>query len=271
MKLPNPNNIIRDAAVLMLLFVGIWFGVAELVPKEWGYKPQLPVDDEVKIGKLLLESYLVDVETVEDTLAKEMIDNIAERLQEKITNSKYTYNFVIVKNDQPNAFTLPGGNIVIFTGLINEADSPEEIAGVIAHEMGHAENRHVIDRLIKQFGLTVIAALVLGDNGTILGQVLQHALSTSFDREQEREADDFALRTMVKAKISPTYLADFFEKIDKYSQGLDKTLEFMSTHPDNEERIEKARKYPVPTNFKNKPFAEEEVDLEALKMAIEGE
>jgi predicted Zn-dependent protease len=268
MTRPQPSKILGEALILVGIFAAVWFGVTSQIPKDWSYKPSLPLDDEKKLGDMLVDSYLQDEETVNDADAKKMIYDIGDRLQSNIPNSKYKYTFYIVKSDMVNAFTLPGGNIVIFTGLIDLADSPEEIAGVMAHEMGHAENRHVVDRLIKEFGIAAIGAIILGDRGGMLGGLLKQAISTSFDRDQEREADDFALTTLTASGINPRYLADFFSKMDKKSSTLTDGLELISTHPDNAERVENARNYKLPASFKEKPFTTDEVDLKRLKELI---
>ncbi|UPT66992.1 MAG: M48 family metallopeptidase [Sphingobacteriales bacterium JAD_PAG50586_3] len=266
---PQPIRIIAEALLLAGIFLGVWFGVYSLVPKDWSYKPRLSFEDEKKLGDILIDSYLQGEQRVTDPEALDMIYAMGNRLQEQIPNSQYNYTFYIVKSPVANAFTLPGGNIVIFSGLIELADTPEELAGVLGHEMGHAENRHVVDRLIKEFGITAIGAIVLGDKGGMIGGLLQKAISTSFDRDQEREADDFALKTLVSSGINPKYFGDFFSKLDKESSVLENGLEMISTHPDNGERIAKARNYKLPAGFTEKPFTADEVDLKKLKELVQ--
>lgn len=268
MNRPNPFKIVTDAAVLLGVFFAVWFVVYSLVPTDWGYKPRIPIADEERLGKLLIDNYLEGEEVVENDEANTILAGITERLISTVPNTEYNYKFYIVRSTEANAFTLPGGNIVIFTGLIDLADTPEELAGVLSHEMGHAEKRHVIDRLVKEFGIAVIGSIVLGDNTGMLGGILKQAISTSFDRDQEREADDFALNTMVNAGIRPSFIADFFSKIEQKMGGMDKNMELISTHPDNAERIQKARTYKVPPGFKEKPFDAETVNFKRLKELI---
>lgn len=268
MTRPLPIRIIAEALLLAGIFLAVWFGVYNIVPKDWSYKPRLSIEDEKKLGDMLINNYLQGEQRITDPDALDMIYNMGNRLQQQIPGSQYNYTFYIVRSDVANAFTLPGGNIVIFSGLIEMADTPEELAGVLGHEMGHAEKRHVVDRLIKEFGITAIGAILLGDKGGMIGGLLQKAISTSFDRDQEREADDFALKTLVSCGINPKYFADFFDKLDKDSSGLDDGLEMISTHPDNGERIAKARNYRLPAGFTEKPFTEDEVDLKKLKALV---
>lgn len=269
MNRPQPIRIVAEALLLAGIFLAVWFGVYSIVPKDWSYKPRLSLEDEKKLGDMLVDNYLQGEQRVTNPEALDMVYAIGNRLQEKIPGSQYNYTFYIVKSPLANAFTLPGGNIVIFSGLIEMADTPEELAGVLGHEMGHAENRHVVDRLIKEFGITAIGAILLGDKGGMIGGLLQKAISTSFDRDQEHEADDFAIKTLVSCGIKPSYFADFFDKLDKESSGLEDGLEMISTHPDNGERIAKARNYKVPASFKEVPFSADEVDLKRLKELVQ--
>lgn len=265
MNRPNPLSVAFQGLILIASFIAVWQALAQIYPQSWNYKPEISIEDEERLGKILVNAYVNDQDIVRNAETERIINDIGRRLQAQIPGSKYHYKFYVVQSPEVNAFTLPGGNIVIFTGLIDKADNTEQIAGVIAHEMGHAENRHVVNKIVKELGLTAIIAIAAGDNGGQIAGILKQIISTSFDRDQEREADDFALKTMVAAKLSPTNLADFFGKMEN---PLGKTLEIMATHPDNEERIDKARKYPVPADFKQEPFAEDDA-IDTLKKSIQ--
>jgi predicted Zn-dependent protease len=108
---------------------------------------------------------------------------------------------------------------------------------VIAHEIAHIESGHVVKKLGKEIGLSVILNLTLGDIG---GEVVRNALSTitstAYDRSLEKEADLKAVDYLFAAKMNPTYLASFLEKLDKQSQTPE-VLQWVSTHPDSKERV----------------------------------
>lgn len=130
-----------------------------------------------------------------------------------------------------NAVALPGGRILIFRGLIDEAKSPDEVAGVLAHEIGHVEHRHVMVALLRRFGV----GLLVGSGGTTAeyGQAL---LESRYSRGAESEADDYSVEHLVKAGISPQPTADFFARLGKQEAGMPGFMVYMTSHPPSAER-----------------------------------
>lgn len=144
-----------------------------------------------------------------------------------------------------NAFAVPGETIVLTKGLIEKSSATPELAGVIAHEMGHGLALHPEAGVVRSLGLTAIAQLVLGGGGNI-GSVGVMLTQLAYSRDAEREADDLALDTLRKAKISPDGLAQFFRRIKgqsggnanrKSSGGGLAGLDLLSSHPRTENRI----------------------------------
>lgn len=111
--------------------------------------------------------------------------------------------------DMVNAVALPGGQVLLFDGLVQNAESPEEIAGVLAHEIGHVRERHVMTALLRQFGISILASGV----GSGVGEGVLGLAALGYSREAESEADGFARRRMASADISPEGAADFFERL----------------------------------------------------------
>lgn len=108
-----------------------------------------------------------------------------------------------------NAVTLPGRRIILFTGLIEEAESPDEIAGVLGHELGHVEHRDTLTALMRQLGLSVILGGLDGSGGAQLNALM----GLSFSREAEHEADLAAIGSLKAANISPRPTAGFFTRL----------------------------------------------------------
>jgi Zn-dependent protease with chaperone function len=158
-----------------------------------------------------------------------------------LTRLELTPQKVVLLNDaEINAFALPGGTIVVMRGLLDKATTPEELAGVIAHEAGHVHFQHPERGLLRQSGLSLFLGLVLG--GDFIGQLSQQALATKYSRDFEREADRYALDKLQQARVNPAGLADFYGRIRQQSDS--STLSFdswLSTHPLPEEREAKAR------------------------------
>ncbi len=140
-----------------------------------------------------------------------------------------------------NAFTLPGGHIVISEGLISLADNPEEVAGVLAHEMGHALELHPETSLVRSIGISAAAVMLTG-NSSNLGEFAALLLQMRYSRQAEREADDWALKLLRRAQVPAGPLAHFFEKMMLMSGEGGALMEALSTHPATKERIAHVRK-----------------------------
>lgn len=141
-----------------------------------------------------------------------------------------------------NAFALPGGRIVVTRKLIESANTPEEVAGVVAHEIGHVYHRHAEAQLVRAMGLEILLKIASGGGDTVSGLAGLLAI-LRYSRDAEREADNYALNSMVNAAIDPMGLKRFFEVMKKLggessTGGLFGTVsDMMSTHPVTDERI----------------------------------
>nr|WP_047167199.1 M48 family metallopeptidase [Sphingomonas sp. Y57] len=130
-----------------------------------------------------------------------------------------------------NAVALPGGRILIFRGLIDTARSPDEVAGVLAHEIGHVEHRHVMVALLRRFGI----GLLVGSGGSAAdyGQAL---LESRYSRAAESEADASSVEHLVRAGISPTPTARLFDRLGRDEAAMPKLFVYMASHPPSAER-----------------------------------
>ena len=108
-----------------------------------------------------------------------------------------------------NAVALPGGQVLLFDGLVQQAETPEELAGVLGHEVGHVRERHVMTSILRQFGLSILLA---GSNSGV-GNTAFGVASLGYSREAEREADEYARARMAQSNISPLGAAAFFERL----------------------------------------------------------
>lgn len=128
-----------------------------------------------------------------------------------------------------NAVTLPGGRIVIFDGLLRAAKSPDELAGVIGHEIGHVKNRDVMESLLRQVGLSVL----LGGLDGNVGGYTNALLASSYSRGAEARADRFAIRLLRDAAVSPIATADFFRRLGGKGQSgrVEVALNYLASHP----------------------------------------
>lgn len=144
----------------------------------------------------------------------------------------------VVDLKMENAFALPGGNIVLFRGLLESMESPDELAGVLAHELGHLKYKHSTKIFIEQTGTSVLIGLLFGDvtGGTALAGIGQALLNSAHTRDAEREADVFALDVLNRENISALPAARFFERLHDKHGGIEKTLGLLNTHPMSQDR-----------------------------------
>jgi len=132
-------------------------------------------------------------------------------------------------------FTFPGGNIVFLSGLIQKAESPEEVAAVFAHEMGHVQQRHILKFLIRSTILTATLNVISGNFAQMLvidPATLWSLAALKFDRDMEREADQWAITHLKAARVDLKGYKNFFSR-DSLMKNIPVLI---STHPGDEER-----------------------------------
>ncbi|GMV23277.1 MAG: hypothetical protein AMXMBFR57_32260 [Acidimicrobiia bacterium] len=197
----------------------------------------VPVEQEVTLGRVSFDSMRAGLTLREDGPAVDTARSLVETLTR---DSRFTYQVYVAQDATPNAFALPGGIIVVHTGLIEMTSTPEELAGVLAHEVQHVELRHSLRGLIKELGLRGVWAFVMGDiGGTLAGQAALELTSLQFSRDDEREADAYGFDALVRAGINPAGMPAFFKTLSE-STGT-QVPAFLSTHPLSAEREEALR------------------------------
>jgi len=166
------------------------------------------------------------------------------RIRNEILNSgkvRYEQEFLwrtrIIQDDATlNAFCTPGGYIYVYTGLIKYLDTEAQLAGVMAHEIAHADRRHSTDQLTKRYGLSVLLSLVFGEDPNLLAEIAANLVNLSFSREDESEADEYSVIYLYPTVYDARGAAGFFQKLE--AQGTSSPPEFLSTHPAPDNRIE---------------------------------
>lgn len=144
----------------------------------------------------------------------------------------------------PNAFALPNGDVVIFDQLIRLAENDDEVAGVIAHELGHVAHRHGLRQLIQSSVVSFVVGIYLGDVSSVAASLGALVLESRYSREFEFEADAYAARTMVAAGRGTEPLAAMLERLEKShdaSGSAGAGWSGLSSHPETAERIARLR------------------------------
>ena len=223
---------------ILATVLGLWFGSDLLVELAVS---RIPVEWEHKLGESAYRDFLSHQEVMKEGPAVTALGEMMHRLTEQIPNNPYKFDVTVVKSDVVNAFALPGGYVVVFTGLMKKAESGEEVAGVLSHELNHVLQRHGLERIVKSLGLLTVAAIVLGNQQGLVGMMKQlgvELLTLKFGREQETEADLTGLQLLQRAKIDPSGMIRFFERLSEKDEG---RIEWLSTHPMSTARAERLK------------------------------
>ena len=157
------------SGAVLAVVLGLWFGSDLLVQLAVN---RIPVEWEQKLGESAYRDFLSGQDAMKEGLAVTAVKEMTQRLASQVPNNPYRFEVTVVKSEVVNAFALPGGYIVVFTGLMKKADSPDEVAGVLAHELNHVLRRHGLERIIKQLGFVAVVSIVLG-NPPGLGGVMK--------------------------------------------------------------------------------------------------
>jgi predicted Zn-dependent protease len=175
--------------------------------------------------------------------AYQYIDNMFQAIlgsKEIKHRNDFDWEINIINKDIKNAFAVPGGKLYFYTGLMKYLDNGANLAGVLAHEMAHADRRHSTQQLTKAYGVGVLLNILAGDNKSQLEQIALDMAgglaALKFSRTDEYEADEYSVRYLADTDYNPKGVAGFFEKIRAEKQTA-QTFEFLSTHPDDENRI----------------------------------
>ncbi len=202
----------------------------------------LPPASERLIGAAAAAQLLAGEQTIDAGPAADAVRAIADRLVAAIeTNPGYEFAVRLVKSDLVNAAALPGGTIVVYSGLLAEAGSAEEVAGVLAHEICHVLHRDSLRQLIGRLGSGALLSVVFG-GGDLAALAAQAGEldQLAYGREQERAADRGGVALLARAGLTPQSLPAFFERLRARDAG--NLPEFLSTHPDTAARIAELRR-----------------------------
>jgi predicted Zn-dependent protease len=199
----------------------------------------LTADNERKFADAVIEYMTERHDEIDDDSLRAPLLAIKSRLCDAAGIADTAIRLHFIDDDDVNAFALPDDRVIVLAGLIEECRTPEELAGVLAHELAHIERRHVVKKLTKDIGVIMLTTIAAGDaGGEIMRETAAHISSTAFDREQESEADADAVRYMAAAGIDPESFANFLFRIAK-EKDIPRSLVILSTHPHSTDRASK--------------------------------
>jgi predicted Zn-dependent protease len=202
-------------------------------------------DQELALGEKSYEDALKKSEVITNTKESKKIKEIGLKIAEVVDNKDYKWEFNLVKNEQKNAFCLPGGKVVVYTGILEVAKNDSQLATVMSHEIAHALARHGAERMSTGMlaqGVQLLGNIVLGSQAPqytnafniAYGAGAQYGVLLPYGRLQESEADEIGIHLMYKAGYDLDEALKFWQNM---SEGKKESIEFFSTHPNSSTRI----------------------------------
>lgn len=210
------------------------------------------VDDDINLGKQVKAEIAANpseypiISEASKPAAYQYLRNIVSKiLNTKDSEGKYRVYYrekfawevyIINRDDVVNAFCVPGGYMYVYTGLIKYLESEDELAGVMGHEMAHADRRHTTDQLTKQYGIQLLLQIALGNNNNVLTDIAANMLLLKYGRDAETEADEYAVKYLCPTDWKADGFKHFFQKLE--ADGGGGGSDFFSTHPSPDKRVE---------------------------------
>lgn len=210
-----------------------------------------------ELGKEFVAEALQHYQFIKDPDVTGVVNRVGQQIIKGIGSNPSTYHFLVVHEDQPNAFAIPGGYIFVFDSLLLQLKDENELAGVLAHEIAHVERNHFFKDSNKTTALDIatIAAILLG-GGNIAAATIAGAanidIRLQFSRENEAEADTYALRYLKQGNYPPKSLLNFFDSLLRYERFNPQLVPaYLSTHPDLDSRRDTVANFVMRERYQN--------------------
>jgi Zn-dependent protease with chaperone function len=250
--------------LLLLLVVGFYVGLINLVPLLGSRL--IGVEQEIAMGNKLKKVMLQEAALIGDSVDQAGTRNLqafAERLK---LSRRYPIRLTLVKSDVVNAYALPGGQVVVYTGLLKKIESPEALAALLAHESSHVNERHSLRSLLRNAANGILLSLVFNDV-TGISAVLVSNMSTlnglRYSRSLEAEADEEGMNLLLANQVDLNGMRALMQTLQKEGDVPDR-FSFLSTHPLTKNRIKKADRYIK----KHQQQVKERADLKSLYQTL---
>jgi predicted Zn-dependent protease len=205
------------------------------------------VQDDIDLGKQVEQQIASDPATypILPEAQYQGVYNYVYNIRDKILNSgqvthksDFAWSVKVIHDDNTlNAFCVSGGYIYVYTGLLKYLDTEDELAGVLGHEMAHADRRHTTNQMTQQYGIETLLNVVLGSDSNTLAQIGASLLTLKFSRDDEAEADKYSVIYLCPTDYNSAGAAGFFTKLIAQQQT-GNTPQFLSDHPSPDNRVQ---------------------------------
>jgi beta-barrel assembly-enhancing protease len=206
---------------------------------------RVPVSWEEDLGRAVVESLVKAEKRCAEPAGRRALDRLIATLAAGAPRSPYTFRVQVVDSKTVNAFAAPGGYVVVLRGLVDEAHRPEELAGVIAHEMEHVLQRHSTKAIVQHVSTGLLITALTGDVSGAMAYGLESARvlgQLRYSRTAEEEADARGMELLIAAGLDPTGMVDFFEALERKGRDPAGLLKYLSSHPGTSDRVSRLRR-----------------------------
>lgn len=239
--------------VLSLLVVGFIFWFLPWVGEK--ATALIPVQTEIELGKNIAKVY--EQQNKINDSASYYLGEFVKQLDLEDT---YKINAQVIESRDINAFALPGGNIFVYSGILDKMNSYEELVALLGHEVTHVTNRHSLKSICRNAASSIAISSMFGDAGGVSSVILAQAnefKQLDYSRDLETEADDNGLQIMVNNKVNPKGMLDLLHLLKVENAQMPQYMKYLSTHPDTDSRIENINANPqAKLNFQAHPKLE---------------
>ncbi len=224
----------------LMLGVAVLIGLYLALPGFARYATVLvPVEMERGWGRQIAAGFERNMRVCRSPAGIEALNRLVERLAAGLPDDRRGVSLRILDNSAVNALALPGTEIIVFRGLIDLAQGPDELAGVLAHELTHIGQRHPAANLIRGLGVGVLVTLMTGDASGIVASGAATVLASAYTRDDEAAADQGALVLLRQAGIGAAGFSTFFRRLEETERGAAGLLPaWLNTHPETRKRAE---------------------------------
>jgi len=245
---PNKSSIVAG-----ILFICALSGCASLGT----YNPAtgrnefifISTPEEISLGNDVHQKLTREFKFSNQMAKTERVRRIGQRVAQVSDRQDYQYHFFLIEKDEINAFTTPGGNIYLFSGLMDKLATDDQIAFVMAHEIGHCAARHTVKKYQAALGYNLIGSIVLGQVGgekareitSMSSNVVMNLVFSAYSREDEYEADRLGVKYLRSAGYDPKASIVTLEILQKESKNVGGPL-VLRSHPHLPDRIEAVKK-----------------------------
>jgi predicted Zn-dependent protease len=237
----SPRQIVAEVGLIVGGLVVAVLGIVAIAHLGAGWLVRtIPRSVDVEVGRSAWSQYLEGGERCSDPAVERYVSELVAPLLEVMDTEGFDFQFAVLDDPSINAFALPGGLVTVHMGLLEAAETGEEVAAVLGHEIAHVTERHGMRRVVRQQAVAVLTGSLFGRSDLIVvADAVGSLMSLKYDRGQEREADEAGRAAMIEARIEPGGMERLFERLaSEQPAGLPT---FLSTHPDPGDRAARAR------------------------------